>query len=146
MAARLPRFTATLSHASKRPGIRRVLPGRFALLLGLALGMSGCHARPVAPVATLTPARSFAGAAPAVERVQSSPLYQQARQDCTRHEYRQAADLLQTLARTPGLAPEAVAFVERQRTLCLQDAGLLPAQSAVPALPSAPALTPADAD
>ena len=136
-------FSLSFSAGRSRFGLRRLLV--FVSLVAAALA-TGCHARPVAPAATLTPARSFAGSAPAVEQVQSSPLYQQARQDCTRHEYRQAADLLQTLARTPGLAPEAVAFVERQRALCLKDAGLLPAPSAVPALPAAPALTPADAD
>ena len=37
---------------------RRILP-LLPLLLGLALGLSGCHARPVAPATPLTPARSL---------------------------------------------------------------------------------------
>ena len=77
--------------------------------------------------------------------MQSSPLYKQARQDCKRKDFRQAADHLQTLSRTPGLAPDAVAFCNAQRDICLKDAGLAPVSMTV-AVASLPARTPADAD
>ncbi len=142
-----PRFTLTLSRAPHRQGPRFIL-GRFPLFLSLALGLSGCHARPVAPATPLTPARSLTGAPATVAQVQSTPLYQQARQDCAKHDFKQAADLLQTLVRTPGLAPEAVAFVQQQRALCLKDAGV--SMSSIPTIASLPArlpsLTASDAD
>src|SRR5580658_8730384 len=98
-------LTSTLSPALKFQDPRLILC-RLLLLVSLALGLSGCHARPVAPPATpITPARSLTGPSSAVAQVQSSPLYQQARQDCKRHDYKHAADLLQTLSRTPDLAP-----------------------------------------
>jgi hypothetical protein len=81
----------------------------------------------------------------AVTQVQSSALYQQARQDCTRHDFRLAADHLQMLARTPGLAPDALAFVVQQREICLRDAGI-PSPASVVVTASAPARSPADAD
>jgi hypothetical protein len=81
----------------------------------------------------------------AVTQVQSSALYQQARQDCTRHDFRLAADHLQQLARTPGLAPDALAFVEKQREICLRDAGI-PSPASVVVTTSVPARSPADAD
>lgn len=125
MFVRMPRFPASLSHG--------------ALLLGLMLSFGGCHARSSAPIAAVVPVRSASGTADAVR---SSPLYQQARQACKRYDYRRAADLLQTLAKTPDLTPDAVAFCSTQRTLCLQEAGLLPKKSiATPSLP-----VPADAD
>jgi len=129
MFVQMPHFTASLS--------------RYTLLLGLALGLSGCYARPSSPVASVVPVRSASGT---VDVVRSSPLYQQARQSCKRHDYRQAADLLQQLAQAPGLAPEAVAYCQAQRDLCLKDAGLLPATPTVPILAGNSARTPLDAD
>jgi hypothetical protein len=84
-----------------------------------------------------------------VAAVQSSPLYQQARQACRIHDYRRAADLLQTLTKSPGIAPDALAFCTVQRNLCLKDAGLLPALSSAFVAAVAPAArpsTPMDAD
>ena len=137
----LPRFITTLSPVPK-PQLSGLILGRLPLLmLGLALGISGCHSRPATAV---TPARSLSSPSSAVAQVQASALYKQARQDCRRRDYRHAADLLQTLARTPGLAPDAAAFCSAQRSLCLQDAGL--SVPAAPALASLPARPPADAD
>jgi hypothetical protein len=143
MLAVLPRLIATLSPAPK-PQDRRLILLRRPLLLGLLLTLSGCHARPVGSATPLTSARSLSHATSAVAQVQSSALYQQARQDCTRHDYRRAAEHLQTLARTPGLTADAIAFVAAQRDVCLHDAGLLTSIPVVPASPSLP--TPADAD
>jgi hypothetical protein len=72
--------------------------------------------------------------------VQSSPLFQQAREACKRHDYQHAASLLDRLARTPGLVPEAVAFVQKQRSICLKDAGM-PAVAPVSIPASLPART-----
>lgn len=127
MFVRMPRFTASLS--------------RYTLLLGLALGFSGCHARPSAPVASAVPVRSASATA---DFVRSSPLYQQAREACKRHDYHRAAELLQALAKTPDLTPEALAFCNTQRTLCLQEAGLLPRKPIVSSTPSAPVAADAD--
>jgi hypothetical protein len=102
-----------------------------ALSAVVALGFTGCHARSSAPAISAVPARSLTTPSSAVSQVRSSPLYRQARQDCTRHDYRKAADRLQTLARTPGLTPDALAFCNTQRDICLKDAGLLPAAAPV---------------
>ena len=143
MFAAPPRFTATLSPLQKSQDPHRVLR-RLALLLSLALGLGGCQARPAAPASPLTSARSLSGLSPAVARLQASPLYQQARQDCKRHDYLHAAEVLKTLAAAPGLAADAVAFCNTQRDLCLKDAGLPVAAS--PVVASLPARAPLDAD
>ncbi len=148
MLIALPRFIATRSLTLK-PQNRILILCRLPLLLALALCLSGCQARPVAPATPITPARSLTGSSTAIEHLQSSLLYRQARQDCAKHDYLHAADLLQTLARTPNLAPEAVAFVQQQRDLCLKDAGAIPAAApavAAPTLARLPALTASDAD
>ncbi len=138
-----PRFTAPLSPLPQPQAPRQVLC-RLSLLLSFALGLSGCQARPVVSVLPFTPARSLTGPSAAVVQVQSSSLYQQARQDCKRHDYRHAAELLKTLAAAPGLAPDAVAFCNAQRYLCLKDAGLPVASS--PVVASLPVRAPLDAD
>jgi hypothetical protein len=143
MLAVLLRLIATLSPAPK-PQDRRLILRRLPHLVGLALSLSGCHTRPVDSATSLASARSLSSPSSSVVQLQSSSLYQQARHDCQRHNYRLAADHLQTLARTPGLAPDAIAFVETQREICLRDAGLPSPASVVPA--SLPARTPADAD
>ena len=79
--------------------------------------------------------------------MQASPLYLQARQSCKRHDYRKAADCLERLARTPGLAPETLVFVQQQRDICLRDAGLLSiAPAAAKAEARLPDHAPANAD
>ncbi len=83
----------------------------------VVLFTTGCHARSSAPAISAVPARSLTTLSSALSLVRSSPLYQQARQDCTRHDYRKAADRLQTLARTPSLTPDAVAFCNTQRDM-----------------------------
>ena len=118
-------------------------------LAAVALLATGCNSH--APhVATAVSVRTAAFVPSPVGKVQSSPLYQQARADCKRHDYKHAADLLGTLAKTPGLAPEAVAFVQQQRAICLQDAGMpTVAPTSIPAsLPAhtATARTPTEAD
>jgi len=139
----LPSFAATLNRASKPQDPIRILR-LLVPLLGLALGISGCQAPVAAPALSLTAARSLSSLSSAAAQVQSSPLYQQARQDCKKHDYRRAADALQALARTPGLAPEAAAFAVQQRTICLRDAGLPP--PATPVTVDLPARFPVDAD
>jgi len=139
----LPSFAATLNRASKPQDPIRILR-LLVPLLGLALGISGCQAPVAAPAPSLTAARSLSSLSSAAAQVQSSPLYQQARQDCKKHDYRRAADALQALARTPGLAPEAAAFAVQQRTICLRDAGLPP--PATPVTVDLPARFPVDAD
>ena len=118
-----PCLTATLSLLQKSQD-RRLILHRLSLLLSLALGLSGCQSRPVGSASPLTPARSFTGPSAAIAQVQSSALYQHARQDCKRHDYTHAAELLKTLAAAPNLAADAVAFCNTQRNLCLKDAGL----------------------
>jgi len=129
---------------SRAPRLLASRLGTALLALLTALGLSGCHARRAAPATPLTSARSLTAPSSAIAQVQSSPLYRQARQECTKHEYRHAASLLETLAQTPGLAPEAVTFVQHQRAICLQDAGV--AKPSVPTTASAPVPAPADAD
>ena len=144
MLVATPRFKAPLSPLQKSQDPRLILR-RFSLLLSLALGLSGCHARSVGSASPLTPARSFTGPSAAIAQVQASALYQEARQDCKRHDYAHAANVLKTLAAAPDLAPDAVAFCNTQRALCLKDAGLpIPAFPAVVA--SLPARAPVDAD
>jgi hypothetical protein len=107
------------------------------------LGLSGCHSRSAAPATPVTPTRALASPSAAVGQVQASALYQQARQDCKKHDYQHAAQLLEVLAKTPSLSPEACTFVEQQRTICLKDAGL---PTVAPTVVSLPARAPADAD
>ena len=142
MSAVLPCSLAPLLLLPKRPD-RRTCLRRLPLLLALTLGLPGCHARSSASAVPLVSVRSLTGRSFAVAQVQASPLYQQARKDCKSHNYRHAADSLDILAHTPGLAPDAVTYVQHQREICLRDAGLLPA---VPVLTSLPARAPADAD
>ncbi|MCW3099099.1 MAG: bacteriocin transporter ATPase [Chthonomonadaceae bacterium] len=144
MLAVPPRLLATLSPAPK-PQDRRLILCYLPLLVCLSLTLSGCHTRPVGSATSLASARSVSSPSSAVVQLQSSPLYQQARLDCTRHDYRRAADHLQTLARTPGLAPDALAFVEKQRQICLRHVGLSSSTSVV-VTASLPARSPADAD
>jgi len=139
MFSLLSRIAASKSLAPHSQDRRPILHP-LSLLLGVALGLSGCHTQ---PATSLTPARALTHPSFAIGQVQSTPLYRQARQDCQHYDYRHAADALLTLSKTPGLAPDAVAFVQRQRDICLQDAGLL-----IAAPTSAAPLTsaPADAD
>ncbi len=130
MFAAVPRFTVTGLSVSQAPDRRSSLRS-IGLFLGFALGLSGCHARSSPTAISAVPARSLTTLSSAVSQVRSSPLYQQAQQDCKRHDYRKAADRLHTLARTPGLTPDAVAFCNTQRDICLKDAGLSPAVAPV---------------
>jgi len=145
MFAVLSCSTATMSPVPKSSDPRRILR-HFPLLLGLALGLCGCHTHRAAPAPPLTSARSRNAPSSAIAQIQSTPLYRQARQDCAKHDYQHAASLLELLAKTPGLAPAAVTFVQQQRAICLQDAGV--ATPTVPAVtsPSAAAPSPTDAD
>ena len=77
----LPSFAATLNRASKPQDPIRILC-LLVPLLGLALGISGCQAPVAAPAPSLTAARSLSSLSSAAAQVQSSPLCQQARQDC----------------------------------------------------------------
>ena len=139
-----PCFAATPSPCRTPHGLLRSVH-RLSLLAGLSLALGGCRSHPVAPATSISPVRSLTGPSATVLQVQASPLYRQARADCKRRDYRQAADHLQTLARPPGLAPDALAFVQQQRRLCLQDAGLAtPSSPVMPA--SLPARTPSDGD
>ncbi|MCW3053715.1 MAG: ATP-binding cassette protein, partial [Chthonomonadales bacterium] len=138
MFSNLSRIPAT-SLAPHSQGPHSILP-RLPLILGIALCLSGCHTK---PATSLTPARSLTGPSSAIAQVQSTPLYRQARQDCQRKDYGRAADTLLTLSKTPGLAPDVVAYVQRQRDICLQDAGVPVAAS--PAA-SSPKPSPIDAD
>ena len=135
-------FSLSLCMGRSRCEIRTLRP--LVSLCTVVLFAAGCHARSPQPSAPV-PVRSAAFVSSAVAQVQASPLYQQARNDCKRRDYRQAADHLQTLARTPGLTPDALAFVHQQRTLCLQDAGL-PVVPAPVMTASPPARTPSDGD
>ena len=120
---------------------QRLLPASFAVIAVLVTGCQA-HSSHTAPAVSMRTAASFVPST--VAQVQASVLYRQARQECRRRDYRHAASLLQTLARTPGLAPDAAAFCSAQRSLCLQDAGL--SVPAAPALASLPARPPANAD
>jgi hypothetical protein len=134
---------------ARTPRPAQPLLRRLPLLLGLALGLTGCQSRPAAPATPAVSVRSLPSPSASVTQVQASPLYQQARQACKRHDYRHAADLLQQLAKAPGLPPEAVSYCQAQRDLCLKDAGLLPVtpnKPTVSVLAAVPARTPGDAD
>jgi hypothetical protein len=134
-------FPLPLSFRGLRPVLSQRL-GSAASLAAIVALATGCQAHPPhnAPAVSV---RTAAFVPSEVGQVQSSSLYQQARQECKHGRYRQAADLLQTLARTPRLAPEAVAFCNTQRQICLQDAGL---PVAAPTSTSPPVRSPANAD
>ncbi|MCW3054542.1 MAG: peptidase [Chthonomonadales bacterium] len=133
-------FSFLLTAGRSRCGLRSPLLFVSLCTLGFA---SGCLAHPPHALSAVS-ARAAAAAPSAIAQVQSSPLYRQARQDCAQRNYLYAATRLMELAQTPGLAPEAAAFVEQQRQLCLSEAHVsAPKNSTVP---SAPAPSPADAD
>ena len=134
MLITLPRCTATWSQCP------RLVYCRFCLLVGFAIALTGCQSR---PVAVAMPVRSLSGSTEVIAQTKSSPLYQQAREACKHQDFDHAAALLQTLARTPGLAPEAVTFVQQQRNLCLKEAGK---PVAAPVIASQTARAPSDAD
>jgi hypothetical protein len=136
-------MSVALSLAAQWPCVaprKRLLP-LVPVVLGLLV--TGCqnlapHNSPPVPV------RTAAHASSEVAEVQSPPLYLQARQACKHRDYRHAASLLQKLAQTPGLAPDALAFCTTQRNICLKDAGL---PVAAPVAASAVSARPAqDAD
>lgn len=114
----------------------------FLLSLAAVATMMGCRPQPPA-VKPIVSIRSTAPVSGSVVRIQSTPLFRQAAQACKQHDYRHAAELLQALANTPDLPPDAIAFVQQQRDICLKDAGLLPTASAVASPAAHP---PADAD
>jgi hypothetical protein len=98
--------------------LRCVLPKRL-LLAALAVGVlaTGCRTQVPHNLPSVS-VRTAAFAASSAIEAQSSPLYRQARQACKQGDYRHAADLLQQLAQTPGLTPDALAFCTAQRNIC----------------------------
>jgi len=102
------------------------------ILLFITLFLSGCHSSAPARVsASAVSVRAMSPTSPhpdprlqAIARVQSLPLYLQAKSSCQQHQYKQAADLLDRLASTPGLNAIELKFCREQRDLCLADAGM----------------------
>ena len=140
----LPRFVTTLSPVPK-PQLSGLILGRLPLLmLGLALGISGCHSRPATAV---TPARSLSSPSSAVAQVQASALYKQARQDCGPRALLLVCQKLgvktdlQTLRRMAGTTAEGTTLEGLQQAaqkLGLQAEGVQVSRSALPntALPA----------
>ena len=104
------------------------------MLLASSMLLPGCS-RSIAPVPVVSAVSGRARAAAsvtgssspeqrAVAYVHSLPLYQKAEQACKAKRYAQAAALLQRLGAQVGLTAAEITFVQQQRALCLQDAGL----------------------
>ena len=91
MSVVLSRSAATPSQC-RTPHVLLRIVHRFSLLAGLSLALGGCRSHPVAPATSISPVRSVTGPSAAVMQVQASPLYRQARADCKRRDYRQAAE------------------------------------------------------
>src|ERR1051326_4302820 len=94
----------------------------LALLLLLALSLSGCHSS--APLSPAANSDRMASASPdlnlaAIRHVQSLPLYQQAQTLCSQRRYHQAVDLLNRLTATSNLTDLELSFCRQQRDLCL---------------------------
>lgn len=121
-------------------------------LVGLCLlALFGCGPRQntrvmAAPERTGAARSAPLSSAPIVDAaayVRVQPLYREAILACRRKQYLGAARLLQRLASQAGLNRQAVAFVQQQRGICLQDAGLPVPRFAASLLPSPPAARPA---
>jgi hypothetical protein len=132
---------------------RFVVSWRPLLAGGILIGLSGCsqHSLPSdnpPPAQRVVALSSHRGAIPsAVLEAQSSPLYHQAQQDYRRHQFQEALRLLDQLGASPGLSPDALAFCQRQRSLCLSAAGIKTAAPlARTASLSSPPVSPAQTD
>ena len=118
----------SFSFPSPFPAHRQAVLRSAIVLCGLA-GFAGCAPSPASHVSAAAP-RTSPSAVPAASlqatliHVHSLPLYQKAEQACKAKCYAQAAGLLQRLGEQKGLPLDESAFVQQQRVLCLQDAGL----------------------
>ena len=85
-------------------------------LLCLALVLSGCRSSDAAPDTADVPEQANSHVPP---NVQSKLLYKQAQSARMQHRYRQAAEMFEKLAASPGFTDEDKAFCTNQHQLCL---------------------------
>jgi hypothetical protein len=108
----------------------RVMIGRFSLLHGLFAIMAiyaayGCAPRTTPPVSTIAAIRTAGTqehampAFTASASVQSLPNYEVARRACARGQYRQAAEILARMQKSPTLDAEQKEFCHKQELICL---------------------------
>jgi hypothetical protein len=82
----------------------------------LALVLSGCRSSDAAPETAETPEQASTHVPP---NVQSKLLYKQAQSARMQHHYKQAAEMFEKLASSPGFTEEDKAFCTNQHQLCL---------------------------